>query len=459
MSPALLDIRGLRVAFGANEVVRGIDLQLQPGERLALVGESGSGKSVTALALLRLIEGAQLGGSVRWQGRELLACSEREMRQIRGDEIAMVFQEPMTALNPLLTIGQQIAEVLQLKRGLPAPDAAARVLALLREVGMGEPERRARSYPHQLSGGQRQRAMIAMALACEPKLLLADEPTTALDANLRLQMLSLLRALQERTGMAVLLITHDLALVRHFAQRVAVMCRGELVEQGDRDTLFARPQHPYTRELLGSRPDREGLAPAPDAITLPAAAAPAEPTAAEWEARIEAVRQAAYQDGYRDGLVALEGFKQSYAQQVTAQMVQLTRAYRGQLDELEQGLAGQVAEVAIALARQVVRSELALRPELVAQVAQEALAATLVAAQQIAVHLHPDDLPLVQTQAGEAMAERGARLVADASLTRGGCVVDSEVGVVDASVEARWQRATATMGRPSGYADGEEPAA
>ncbi len=264
MSPALLDIRGLRVAFGANEVVRGIDLQLQPGERLALVGESGSGKSVTALALLRLIEGAQLGGSVRWQGRELLACSEREMRQIRGDEIAMVFQEPMTALNPLLTIGQQIAEVLQLKRGLPAPDAAARVLALLREVGMGEPERRARSYPHQLSGGQRQRAMIAMALACEPKLLLADEPTTALDANLRLQMLSLLRALQERTGMAVLLITHDLALVRHFAQRVAVMCRGELVEQGDRDTLFARPQHPYTRELLGSRPDREGLASAPD---------------------------------------------------------------------------------------------------------------------------------------------------------------------------------------------------
>ncbi len=216
------------------------------------------------------------------------------------------------------------------------------------------------------------------------------------------------------------------------------------------------------REELGSfaawTPDSFGGA----ANAAPAPAVPEEPAAPtpqELGAQLAAARQSGYQDGYRDGLVALEGFKQSYAQQVTAQMVQLTRAYRGQLDELEQGLARQVAEVAIALARQVVRGELAQRPELVAQVAQEALAATLVAAQQIAVHLHPDDLPLVQTQVGEAMAERGARLVADASLTRGGCVVDSEVGVVDASVEARWQRATATMGRPSGYADGEEPAA
>lgn len=214
------------------------------------------------------------------------------------------------------------------------------------------------------------------------------------------------------------------------------------------------------REELGSfaawTPDSFGGAAAAPAPAMPEE--PAVPTPQEISAQLAAARQSGYQDGYRDGLVALEGFKQSYAQQVTAQMVQLTRAYRGQLDELEQGLAGQVAEVAIALARQVVRSELALRPELVTQVAQEALAATLVTAQQIAVHLHPDDLLLVQTQAGEAMAERGARLVADASLTRGGCVVDSEVGVVDASVEARWQRATATMGRPSGYADGEEPA-
>lgn len=194
-----------------------------------------------------------------------------------------------------------------------------------------------------------------------------------------------------------------------------------------------------------------GFGEATPAASAPAAAEPAAPTPAEIGAQLQAARQAGYHDGYRDGLVALDGFKQSYAQQVTAQMAQVTQTYRRQLDALEQVLAGQVAEVAIALARQVVRGELAQRPELIAQVAQEALAATLVSAQQIAVHLHPEDLALVQAHAGEAMAERGARLVADASLTRGGCIVDSEVGVVDASVEARWQRASAAMGRPNDF--------
>ena len=260
---ALLDICDLRIAFDGTEVVHGVNLSVAPGERLALVGESGSGKSVTALAILRLLESARLSGSVRWQGRELLSLDEREMRAIRGDEIAMIFQEPMTALNPLLTIGQQIAEVLELKKGLNRQQAWQRVQELLKDVGIDEPERRANSYPHQLSGGQRQRAMMAMALASEPKLLLADEPTTALDANLRLQMLELLAQLQARTGMAVLLITHDLALVRHFAQKIAVMEKGHLVEQGDCATVFANPAHPYTRKLLGSRPDRSGLASAP----------------------------------------------------------------------------------------------------------------------------------------------------------------------------------------------------
>lgn len=245
----LLDIRDLRIAFDGTEVVHGVTLRIAPGERVALVGESGSGKSVTALAILRLLESARLSGSVRWQGRELLDLSERELQAIRGDEIAMIFQEPMTALNPLLTIGQQIAEVLELKKGLNRQQAWQRVQILLQDVGIEEPERRANSYPHQLSGGQRQRAMMAMALASEPKLLLADEPTTALDANLRLQMLELLARLQARTGMAVLLITHDLALVRHFAQKIAVMEKGHLVEQGDCVEVFAHPRHAYTRNV------------------------------------------------------------------------------------------------------------------------------------------------------------------------------------------------------------------
>ena len=257
---ALLELKDLRIAFGGQPVVHGVNLSIQAGERVALVGESGSGKSVTALSVLRLLESAELSGQVLWQGQDLLLQSSAQMQRLRGDEIAMIFQEPMTALNPLMTVGAQISEVLQLKKLLPRRDADARAVHLLSETGLDDPERRFGAYPHQLSGGQRQRAMMAMALASEPKLLLADEPTTALDASLRLQMLRLLADLQKKTGMAVLLITHDLALVRHFADRVAVMEKGHLVEQGALVEVFSKPQHPYTQKLLDSRPTRDGLA-------------------------------------------------------------------------------------------------------------------------------------------------------------------------------------------------------
>ncbi len=265
----LLDIKNLRIAFAGQAVVHGMNLSIQAGERVALVGESGSGKSVTALSVLRLLESAQLSGQVLWQGQDLLQQSPAQMQQLRGDEIAMIFQEPMTALNPLMTVGQQISEVLQLKKLLLRRDADARAVHLLSETGIDDPERRFGAYPHQLSGGQRQRAMMAMALASEPKLLLADEPTTALDASLRLQMLQLLSDLQQKTGMAVLLITHDLALVRHFANRVAVMEKGHLVEQGTLKEVFDRPRHPYTQGLLSSRPSRAGLVEMPPAQTTP----------------------------------------------------------------------------------------------------------------------------------------------------------------------------------------------
>jgi microcin C transport system ATP-binding protein len=259
----VLELKGLHIALGGQAVVHDLNLRIQSGERVALVGESGSGKSVTALSVLRLLESAQLTGQVLWHGEDLLLRSLPEMQSIRGDEIAMIFQEPMTALNPLMTVGQQISEVLQLKKLLSRHDADARAVQWLTDTGIDDPMRRFSAYPHQLSGGQRQRAMMAMALACEPQLLLADEPTTALDASLRLQMLQLLADLQQKTGMAVLLITHDLALVRHFADRVAVMEKGRLVEQGPLSEVFSNPQHPYTRKLLDSRPSREGLSPIP----------------------------------------------------------------------------------------------------------------------------------------------------------------------------------------------------
>ena len=268
MNSPLLQLKDFGVRFGDSSVVHGVDLTLRAGERLALVGESGSGKSVTALSILRLLESASLSGQVLWQGEDLMEKSSADMQRIRGDEIAMIFQEPMTALNPLLTVGQQITEVLELKKALRPNAAKARAVELLADTGIDDPERRFDAYPHQLSGGQRQRAMMAMALASEPKLLLADEPTTALDASLRLQMLALLAHLQRKTGMAVLLITHDLSLVRHFADRVAVMEKGQLVEQGPMAQLFAKPQHAYTRKLLDSRPSRAGLA-QPDSAALP----------------------------------------------------------------------------------------------------------------------------------------------------------------------------------------------
>ncbi len=243
--------------------MHGIDFTVGAGERLALVGESGSGKTVTALSLLGLNLNAAVTGSALFHGRDgqpprdLLKLTERELLGVRGREIAMIFQEPMTALNPLYTVGDQIAEVLQFKEGRTKRDAWKGAVEALHETGIPEPERRAFAYPHQLSGGQRQRAMIAMALAGRPKLLLADEPTTALDMSLRGQILDLLAGLQARNGMSMLIITHDLNLVRKFADRVAVLEDGVLVEQGRVEEVFSRPQHPYTRKLIDSRPERD----------------------------------------------------------------------------------------------------------------------------------------------------------------------------------------------------------
>ena len=266
----LLEVKNLHVRFGPKEVVRGVNLHIAAGEKLALVGESGSGKTITALSLLRLAGDAAITGQAHLQGRgDLLALTEREMRGVRGDDIAMVFQEPMTALNPLMTIGAQIAEILQLKRGLTGAQCAQATIDLLAQTGIPEPARRANSFPHQLSGGQRQRAMIAMALASAPKLLLADEPTTALDVSLRGQILDLLSDLQRQTGMAVLLITHDLNLVRRFADRVAVMEQGVLVEQGPVAEVFGAPQHAYTRRLIASQPRRDVFEADPPAGTAP----------------------------------------------------------------------------------------------------------------------------------------------------------------------------------------------
>ncbi|MCA8224464.1 ABC transporter ATP-binding protein [Burkholderia sp. BC1] len=256
----LLSLEHLNVRFGDTVAVDDVTFAIGRGERVALVGESGSGKSVTALSILRLLRDADVRGTIRFAGQDLGAKSEREMRALRGADIAMIFQEPMTALNPLYTIGAQIAETIVLHDGVSAAEARKRAIALLARTGIAEPDRRVDSYAHQLSGGQRQRAMIAMALACRPRLLLADEPTTALDVTIRAQIVDLLLELQreeaEKRGMAILLITHDLNLVRRFAERVAVMEHGRLVESGPVERIFAEPQHPYTQRLLNSRPQR-----------------------------------------------------------------------------------------------------------------------------------------------------------------------------------------------------------
>ncbi len=261
------------VDFGPARVVGKLSFEIAPGEKFALVGESGSGKTVTALSILQLNQGASYDGSIVWAPAEhaatdLLALDERRLRGVRGSEVAMIFQEPMTALNPLYTIGNQIVESLQLHEGLSLSAATGRAIELLRRTGVPEAERRFASYPHQLSGGQRQRAMIAMALACRPKLLIADEPTTALDVTIQAQILALLNELQQEFGMAVLLITHDLNLVRRFADRVGVMQAGKLVETAPSGRLFSSPQHEYTRLLLGSRPQRRIAPPDSEAPVL-----------------------------------------------------------------------------------------------------------------------------------------------------------------------------------------------
>ena len=257
MTEPLLTVSGLRVGFAGRDVVHGIDFSIAPGEKLALVGESGSGKTVTALSLMRLVQNASLGGTATFDGQDLLSMPERALRGLRGQDIAMIFQEPMTALNPLLTVGEQIVEVLQLKMGLPRAQAWPKAIQLITDTGIADAATRANAYPHQLSGGQRQRAMIAMALACQPRLLLADEPTTALDVSLRGQILDLIGSLQHKSGMAVLLITHDLNLVRRFADRLIVMEGGRIVEQGPVAEVFAQPRHSYTQRLIDSKPERD----------------------------------------------------------------------------------------------------------------------------------------------------------------------------------------------------------
>ena len=256
----LLEVKDLRTHFptraGLVRAVDGINFYLDRGELLGLVGESGCGKSMTALSVMRLIAppGKIVGGEIIFDGTDLLKLSDSEMRQMRGDDIAMIFQDPMTSLNPVFTVGQQISEALRLHRKLSRKEARQATIEAMREVAIPDPSRRVDDYPHQLSGGMRQRVMIAMALACNPKLLIADEPTTALDVTIQAQILELLDDLRKQRDLAVLLITHDLGVVAEVADRVAVMYTGRIVEESPVDELFARPKHPYTEGLLRSVP-------------------------------------------------------------------------------------------------------------------------------------------------------------------------------------------------------------
>jgi oligopeptide/dipeptide ABC transporter ATP-binding protein len=263
----VLEVDGLQTHFFAPEgVIRAVDglsYAVRSGETLGVVGESGCGKSVTALSILRLIgspPGRIVGGAIRLQGRNLLDLSETEMERIRGNEISMIFQEPMTSLNPLLTVGRQIGEAIRLHQGLSWHDAMDRVVEMLRRVHIPDAHRRVHAYPHQLSGGTRQRVMIAMALACNPKVLIADEPTTALDVTIQAQILDLMCELQDTLGTAIILITHDMGAVAETADRVAVMYAGRKVEEASVHDVFERPGHPYTRGLLSSMPDIEAAA-------------------------------------------------------------------------------------------------------------------------------------------------------------------------------------------------------
>ena len=266
MSEPLLEVKDLQTHFftddGVVRAVDGVSYALNAGETLAVVGESGSGKSVTSLSILRLVAtppGRIVGGSIRFRGRDLLQLSQDEMRAIRGKEISMIFQEPMTSLNPVYTCGDQIAEVVELHEKASKATARARAIEMLRLVGIPSPEQRVDEYPHQMSGGMRQRVMIAMALACKPAILIADEPTTALDVTIQAQILELLQKLQAEFGMAVLLITHDLGVVAETADHVAVMYAGQVVEYCDVRSAFQRTRHPYTAGLLASLPKLGGV--------------------------------------------------------------------------------------------------------------------------------------------------------------------------------------------------------
>jgi oligopeptide/dipeptide ABC transporter ATP-binding protein len=256
----LLEVKNLRTHFQTREglvrAVDGVSFYLDRGELLGLVGESGCGKSMTALSIMRLVAepGRIVAGEILFEGKNLLQLSNAEMRDVRGNDIAMIFQDPMTSLNPVFTVGEQIAEALRLHRRLSRRDARAAAIAAMREVSIPDPAQRADDYPHQLSGGMRQRVMIAMALACDPKLLIADEPTTALDVTIQAQILDLLNQLRRTRELAVLLITHDLGVVAEVAERVAVMYTGKIVEESPVDELFAQPKHPYTEGLLRSVP-------------------------------------------------------------------------------------------------------------------------------------------------------------------------------------------------------------
>lgn len=259
----LIDVKNLSVAFAASgteqQVVHGVDFNIHRGETVALVGESGSGKTVSALSIMGLLpsSASHPTGEIIYQNRDILKLSETELRSLRGDQISMIFQEPMSSLNPLHSIERQVGEVLQLHRGMTGEPLRARVIELLERVGIRDAESRLKAYPHELSGGQRQRVMIAMALACEPDLLIADEPTTALDVTIQAQILELLEELKQEFNMALLLITHDLAIVRKLADRVSVMQHGHIVEQGKTEEIFETPQHDYTKHLLSAEPSGE----------------------------------------------------------------------------------------------------------------------------------------------------------------------------------------------------------
>lgn len=261
MQELLLDIRGLRTQFftddGLARAVDGVSYSLEKGETVGVVGESGCGKSVTALSVLRLIPdppGKIVAGEIMFEGTNLLQISSADMRRIRGNDISMIFQEPMTSLNPVFTIGNQITEAVRLHQGLNKKEALAKAVEALKLVGIPVPERRVHEYPHQLSGGMRQRAMIAMALSCNPKVLIADEPTTALDVTIEAQILDLMRTLQEELGTAIIMITHDLGVIAEMARKVVVMYAGKVVEQAPVQRIFASPNHPYTQGLLQSLP-------------------------------------------------------------------------------------------------------------------------------------------------------------------------------------------------------------